>query len=266
MSMQLRLRISLGVLIGLLLVIAFVSALQFRELAYGLVRVPAEPELAQQLAGQSLTAALGLALTGLLGLIIGVSITRALRHSLLDRLMTIDVAASEILAGERARRMTVEGSDELARIARTIDILLDQSARREAELRGHNREARALLVALLHQSPKPAAVIGIDGEIIVSTLSAEADQILHSLTPRVRAAAKILLSRGFLTAAELSTDINTNLGRVRIQALALGEQRIVGWLAVFDEFPSAPALAEPDGTAKGGECPKQEDAVEPDPT
>jgi hypothetical protein len=253
MSMQLRLRISLGVLIGLLLVIAFVSALQFRELAYGLVRVPAEPELAQQLAGQSLTAALGLALTGLLGLIIGVSITRALRHTLLDRLMTIDVAASEILAGERARRMTVDGSDELARIARTIDILLDQSARREAELRGHNREARALLVALLHQSPKPAAVIGIDGEIIVSTLSAEADQILHSLTPRVRAAAKILLSRGFLTAAELSTDINTNLGRVRIQALALGEQRIVGWLAVFDELPSAPALAE------------AEDAVEPEP-
>jgi hypothetical protein len=155
------------------------------------------------------------------------------------------VAASEILAGERARRMTVDGSDELARIARTIDILLDQSARREAELRGHNREARALLVALLHQSPKPAAVIGIDGEIIVSTLSAEADQILHSLTPRVRAAAKILLSRGFLTAAELSTDINTNLGRVRIQALALGEQRIVGWLAVFDELPSVP---EPDPT------------------
>jgi hypothetical protein len=247
MSVQLRLRISLGVLVGGLVIMAFASALQFSDLARALERVgPAEPELVRQLADQANTAALGLALTGLVVLVLGVSVFRTLRQHLLDRLATLDIAASEVLQGDRTRRLSLEGSDELARIADTLDLLLDHGDRREAELRGHNREARALLVALLHQSPKPSAITGLDGEIIVSTLSADAEEVLRTLTPRVRSAAKILLSRGFVTASELSTEINTGLGhRLRVQALTLGERRIVGWLAVFDEMPSAPLETEP---------------------
>jgi hypothetical protein len=236
-------RISLGVLMGAMVILAFASALQFRDLALALERIgPEQPELVQ-IAGQANAAALGLALAGLLLSILSVFISRMLRHHLLDRLARIDIAVSEVVHGDRNRRLTLEGSDELARIARTLDMLLDHDDRREAELRGHNREVRALLVALLHQSPKPSAIIGIDGEIIVSSLSADAEQILRTLTPRVRAAATILLSRGFVTASELSTEINVGSGhRVRVQALALGEQRIVGWLAVFDEMPSTLGL------------------------
>jgi methyl-accepting chemotaxis protein len=262
MSVQLRLRISLGVLVGGLLIVVFASALQFSDLAQSLERAGQEPELVQQLADKANTTAQGLALSGLLVLILGVSVSRMLRQHLLDRLATIDIAVTEIAHGDRTRRLILDGNDELSRIARTLDILLDQDDRREAELRGHNREVRALLVALLHQSPKPSAIIGIDGEIIVSTLSANAEEILRTLTPRVRSAAKILLSRGFVTASELSTEINTGLGhRVRVQALALGERRIVGWLAVFDEMPSTPI--EPTPALEPEHEPEDESESEP---
>lgn len=247
MSVDLRLRLIVGVLIGGLLVIAFASALQFRNLALALAKVtPEEPEFAGQLAEYANTAALGLALTGALMLVVGVGISRMLRTQVLDRLTTIDMAASEIIQGERARRVTLSGDDELARIARAVDTVLDHSDRSDAESRGHNREVRALLVALLHRWPKSAAITGIDGEIIVSTLSMDTEQILRSLTPRVRAAAKILLSRGFLTASELETEIAGPGWLARVQALALGEQRIVGWLAVFDEVAPAPAESQPE--------------------
>jgi methyl-accepting chemotaxis protein len=267
MSVQLRLRLSLGVLVGGLVILAFASALQFSDLSRALERVgPAEPELVRQLANQANTAALGLALSGLAVLVLGVSILRMLRHHLLDRLAAIDIAASEVLQGDRTRRMTLEGNDELARIARTLDLLLDHDDRREAELRGHNREVRALLVALLHQSPRPSAITGIDGEVIVSTLSADAEEVLHTLTPRVRAAAKILLSRGFVTASELSTEVNTSLGhRVHVQALTLGERRIVGWLAVFDEMPRVPLELEPEHEPETEDEPEPEAVLEPLP-
>lgn len=263
MSVQLRLRICLGVLVGALVILAFASALQFSNLSLALERVgPDDGELVRQLANQANTAALGLALAGLVVLVLGVSVARMVSQHVLDRLATLDIAASEVLQGDRTRRATLDGNDELARIARTLDILLDSDDRREAELRGHNREVRALLVALLHQSPKPSAIIGIDGEIIVSTLSADAETILRTLTPRVRSAAKILLSRGFVTASELSTDIHTGLGhRVRVQALALGHQRIVGWLAVFDEMPSIPLELAPQDELE----PQDEPEPEPEP-
>jgi hypothetical protein len=242
MSMDLRLRIVVGVLVGGILVIAFASALQFRNLALALEGFgPEQPDLPAKLIDYANAAALGLALMGVLMLIVGVAIARSLRHSVLDRLGIISTATAEIMQGERSRRVNLTGDDELARIARVLDAVLDDSDRREAESRGHNREVRALLVALLHRWPKSAAVTGIDGEIIVSTLSVETEQVLRSLTPRVRAAAKILLSRGFLTASELETEIAGPGYLARVQALALGEQRIVGWLAVFEQVEPSSA-------------------------
>jgi hypothetical protein len=259
MSMDLRLRIAVGVLIGGLLVIAFASALQFRNLALALEGAgPDQAELAAQLADYANTAALGLALTGVLMLVVGVAIARMIRQNVLDRLATLDMAASEIMQGERARRVSLAGEDELARIARALDAMLDHSDRRDAESRGHNREVRALLVALLHRWPKSAAITGIDGEIIVSTLSTDTEQILRSLTPRVRAAAKILLSRGFLTASELETEISGPGYLARVQALALGEQRIVGWLAVFDQVSPPPPASEPEPVSAEPEPPAGE--------
>jgi hypothetical protein len=106
-------------------------------------------------------------------------------------------------------------------------------------MQGRNRELRALLVGLLHRWPKAAAVTGIDGELIVSTLSADQEEALRSISPQVRAAARTLLSRKFLSAEELTTDLRiAGKHAVSLRALALGEQRIVGWLAEFTPIGS----------------------------
>jgi methyl-accepting chemotaxis protein len=239
-SASLGLRFTLGGLIGALLIVTLGAALQLRELALALARVEAEPEIAAELATTASTAAWGLAIVGLIVLVVGVWVLRVIQTGLIDRIYTLEQAAIEIQHGDDARRVALSGNDELARIARALDAVLDHRARSDAEMRGHNREVRAVLVALLRQWPEAAAVTGVDGEIIVSTLSSEAEQVLRSLTPRVRAAAKILLSRGFVSASELSTVINTGEGHIaHVRALALGEQRIVGWLAVFTRAPKA---------------------------
>jgi hypothetical protein len=99
---------------------------------------------------------------------------------------------------------------------------------------------------VLRQFPQPVAITGIDGEVIASTLSPTDEDRLRSLTPQVRKAASILLSRGFVSATELATDVSfAEGGIVHIRALALGEQRIVGWLAKLSSRPGDRADAAP---------------------
>lgn len=241
MSVSLSLRITLGGLVGALLVVAIGAALGFREIALAVGRVgPAQPELANELASRASTAALGLAILGLVVLMVGIAVLRSLRTNFLDRISALEQAAIAIQQGDDARRVALAGNDELARIAGALNFVLDLRSRSDAAMRGHNREVRALLVALLRQWPQAAAITGVDGEVIVSTLSSEAEQILRSLSPRVRAAAKILISRGFVSASELSTVIHTGDGHiVHVRALAIGEQRVVGWLAAFTQAPEA---------------------------
>lgn len=255
MSASLGVRITLGGLVGALLVVTIGAALEFREFALAVGRVgPEQPQLADELAARASTAAFGLAIVGLIVLIVGVWVVRTIRSGLLDRISSLDQAAIAIQQGDDVRRVALTGNDELARIGQALNFVLDLRARSDAEMRGHNREVRSVLVALLRQWPQAAAITGIDGEIIVSTLSSEAEEILRSLSPKVRAAAKILISRGFVSASELSTTINTGGGHIaHVRALAMGEQRIVGWLAVFTEAAPKAAqtlLDEPEDGAK----------------
>lgn len=231
MSIQLRLRILLGALFGALLVVSLGAALQFRELA----RLATEPQSTDAVITRATTAAIGLAVLGVIGLAVAAGAFRTLRKGFLHRLTELDQAATDVQQGDEARRVPLDGDDELARIGRALNFTLDLRDRNEAEMRGRNREIRAVLVALLRQWPRPVAITGIDGEVIASTLSADDEARLRSLTPQVRKAASILLSRGFASAAELATDVSfAEAGVVHIRALALGEQRIVGWLAEFE--------------------------------
>ncbi|HEY0138543.1 MAG TPA: hypothetical protein VGB85_30880, partial [Nannocystis sp.] len=67
---------------------------------------------------------------------------------------------------------------------------------------------------------------------------------LHRLTPRVRAAAGVLMTRRFVKADELSVDIKASDGRrlVKIRALASGDNQIAGWLASFID-PGQPEMS-----------------------
>jgi len=259
MSIQLRLRILLGALFAAVLVVSIGAALQFRELAM----LAAQPDTAELVAARSTTAAIGLTVLGVLGLAVGASAFRSLRRGFLRRLTDLDQAAQDIQQGDDARRVPIDSDDELARIGRALNFALDLRERGEAAIRGRNREIRAVLVALLRQWQRPVAITGIDGEVVASTLSPDDEARLRTLTPQVRKAASVLLSRGFASAAELATDVSfAEGGVVHIRALALGEQRIVGWLAEFEPGSRQGEHQDHDGPERDQQ---RDDAEQPRP-
>jgi hypothetical protein len=212
---------------------------------------------ADTVASQAMTAAVGLSVLSVLVLVLGGGVLRTTRRGFLRRLMDLDQAAIDICQGDEARRVATEGDDELARLAKALNFALDERDRCDAAMHGRNRELRALLVALLRRWPRPAAITGIDGDVLASTLTGDAERQLHSLAPQVRKAAGILLSRGFVSASELETHVSFAGGNlVHIRALALGEQRVVGWLAEF-----SPAQVARSSTAEPPPSPPSDDTT-----
>jgi len=210
----------------------------------------------QDIHSEAVAASLGLGIVVALLLVSAVWTARMLRVNVFERLAVIDRASLAIQQGDTSRRVSLGGDDELAQIARTVDLVLDIRDQSEAGARGRHRELRAMLVALLRHWPHPAAITGIDGEIIASTLSATEEDILRGLTPQVRAAAQTLLSRGFVSALDLATEIRAGFGyTAQIRALGLSEQRVVGWFAVFrrpsGKEPPPPAASEVPPTPAG---------------
>lgn len=189
---------------------------------------------------EAVTIAVGLGILGAAVVMFGAWMFRTVRIRFFDRLAAIDATAAAIASGDVTRRVGDTGADELSRVAAALDSVLDLRDRGEAAMRGRNRELRALLVALLHEWSYPVAVVGIDGEIILSTLSSDEEQALRSITPQLRAAARTLLSRGFLSVDELATDVRVGTHHVYIRALSIGGERIVGWIAALQEQPSLP--------------------------
>jgi HAMP domain-containing protein len=240
MTLRLRLRLLISAIVGALLVVTVGSALQFRDVAtameilLGSLEDGEVRDTADMVRNEAATAAIGLGILGAVVLLAGAWISRTIRVVVLDRLEAIEEAAKAIRRGESTRRVGSDGDDELGRVAAAIDYVLDLRNTTESAMHGRNSELRALLVALLQNWPRQAAVTGLDGEIIVSTLALEQEGALRSVTPQLRAAARILLSRKFVSAAELTTDLRVDETHAfAIKALALGEQRIVGWIAEF---------------------------------
>jgi len=150
-----------------------------------------------------------------------------------------------IAAGDRRRRVRDFYQDELGLVARQLNAALDRQQELESQMQGRLLEQRRILVGLMNQWPTPAGMIGIDGELVATTLTSEDEAELHRLTPRVRVAAKVLMTRRFVKAEELAVDIKASDGRrvVQIRALASGDNQIAGWLASFVD----PKMHEPSG-------------------
>ncbi len=183
--------------------------------------------------GEASTAAIGLGLLTAITFVLGAWAMRATRAAVFERFDAIDRAVSGVKQGQRLRRLPATGADELSRLGQAVNEVLDLRDRVTAAVEGRNRELRALLVALLHRWPRPAAITGIDGEVMVSTLDERQELVLRSLTAQLRSAATTLLSRNFTTAAELETTILIEGEEVVIQALATGPKRVVGWFSTF---------------------------------
>lgn len=182
-------------------------------------------------------------------------LSRSLQRDVLGRLTEVGHVTEAIAAGDRRRRVRDFYQDELGLVARQLNAALDRQHELESQMQGRLLEQRRVLVGLMFQWPTPAGMIGIDGEIVASTLNVEDEAELHRLTPRVRAAAGVLMKRRFVKADELSVDIKASDGRrlVQIRALASGDNQIAGWLASFvdpgqpDQSGIYPIPREPSG-------------------
>lgn len=162
-------------------------------------------------------------------------LSRSLQRDVLGRLTEVGHVTEAIAAGDRRRRVRDFYQDELGLVARQLNAALDRQHELESQMQGRLLEQRRVLVGLLNQWPTPAGMIGIDGELVASTLTVDDEAELHRLTPRVRMAAKVLMTRRFVKAEELAADIKASDGRrvVQIRALASGDNQIAGWLASF---------------------------------
>jgi hypothetical protein len=162
-------------------------------------------------------------------------LSRSLQRDVLGRLLEVGHVTEAIAAGDRRRRVRDFYHDELGLVARQLNAALDRQHELESQMQGRLLEQRRGLVGLLNQWPTPAAIVGIDGEVVASTLTHEDESELDRLTPRIRAAAKVLMTRRFVKAEELAVDIKASDGLrvVRVRALASGDNQISGWLATF---------------------------------
>lgn len=187
----------------------------------------------------------------LLGVLVTVALlslgplSRSLQRDVLGRLSEVGSVTAAIASGDRRRRVRDFYQDELGQVARQLNAALDRQQELESQMLGRLLEQRRVLVGLMKQWPMPAALIGIDGELVASTLSETDEAELDRLTPRVRIAAKVLMTRRFVRAEELSADIKASDGVrvVQMRALASGDNQIAGWLASFFDprvGPSAP--------------------------
>lgn len=172
-------------------------------------------------------------------------LSRSLQRDVLGRLTEVGHVTEAIAAGDRRRRVRDFYQDELGLVARQLNAALDRQQELESQMQGRLLEQRRILVGLMNQWPTPAGMIGIDGELVATTLTSEDEAELHRLTPRVRVAAKVLMTRRFVKAEELAVDIKASDGRrvVQIRALASGDNQIAGWLASFVD----PKMHEPSG-------------------
>ncbi|MCY1058383.1 methyl-accepting chemotaxis protein [Nannocystis sp. SCPEA4] len=207
----------------------------------------------------------------LLGVLVTVALlslgplSRSLQRDVLGRLSEVGSVTEAIASGDRRRRVRDFYQDELGQVARQLNAALDRQQELESQMQGRLLEQRRALVGLMKQWPMPAALIGIDGELVASTLSENDEAELDRLTPRVRMAAKVLMTRRFVRAEELSADIKASDGVrvVQMRALASGDNQIAGWLASFVD-PRVGVLAPrgPGDPAPGDEA-SESDKSEP---
>lgn len=129
-----------------------------------------------------------LAVLVLLALFSLVFLSRALHRILLDRLDELAEVAEAIAGGRFDRRAAAGSSDELGAVARQLNAVLDRQHDFQRDMEGRTALYRELLVALLGALPHPAAVVGFDGRVLVSTFDEATEEQIEKAASRISAA------------------------------------------------------------------------------
>ncbi len=113
-------------------------------------------------------------------------ISRELQRVLLRRLQDLRSVAQAIAAGDRTRRAATMPADELGVVAAQLNQALDAEQQAEREMRGRLSQQRRILLALLAARDRPAAVIGLTGELVASTLDRKQTRIAERAAADLR--------------------------------------------------------------------------------
>lgn len=154
-------------------------------------------------------------------------LSRSLQEGVLERLGRMGADARAIASGDLARRLRVGPQDELGVLAHQLNSALAARDEVEDRMRGVLAQQRQVLLGMLGGLPRPAALLGLDGSLVASTMRPEIETSL--MQHRVEIAA-----RGGHAAVPVQSDqelLELDTGtRVSLTPLVAPPGRPVGWL------------------------------------
>jgi methyl-accepting chemotaxis protein len=165
-----------------------------------------------------------LALLVLLALFSLAFLSRALNRVLLDRLDELATVAEAIAGGSFNRRAATHYPDELGAVARQLNAVLDREQQIQNAMEGRTALYRDLLIGLLGALPGPAAVIGLDGRLLASTLDAGTNHEIENAASR--------LSGIDRDADEAAIELEN--GALQLRLLCAPAERPLAWMATID--------------------------------
>jgi hypothetical protein len=162
-----------------------------------------------------------------------VFLSQALGRGVLERLAELTSVVRAIAGGDSGRRAVPGNGDELGVVARQLNAMLDKVQQAESELAGRIQQDRQLLVALLRELPRPAALLTLSGLLVASTLEGEDQRAVESAVAAIAGLALLTHGRVIRHASGGRT--------VTLRLLEASGARPVGWLATISDEPARPA-------------------------
>jgi HAMP domain-containing protein len=158
-----------------------------------------------------------------------VLLSRAMQRRILSRIERL-VSGMTAIAGRHRRRLREEGEDELARIARQVNRLLDQYDRLEASTRGRLSQERRLVQGLVAALGPGTALFGLSGELWAGELGGRGAE--ERVADWIRTEGSGAAEAGTAFATSLPADgAGAEAGELRLELVVAPGERPVGWLA-----------------------------------
>lgn len=177
-----------------------------------------------------------------LGVVVAVTLlsfgflSRLLNRDLLLRLIDMNNAVKDVAAGDLGRRFDPVQDDELGLLARQLNAALDARSEAEGRMKGMLSQQRQLLFAMLEQWGKGAALIGLDGMVIASTLTEERNRVINDNREAIRERARAAIRKAQADFQNTKLQIVTEEGdTLLLTPLVASRQRPVGWIVTFPE-------------------------------
>ncbi len=179
---------------------------------------------ARQLAGQAGTVLAALAAAALMLLAM---VSSQMHRHLLGPLAVMQQAAEAIAAGDSRRRLPAAGDSELGRLATQLNAALTSRDDTSGRAKGLLAQQRQLLIGLLASLAEPAALVGLDGGVVASTLGDDATEVLATSQRSLRAAWSGEVRAEIAHTHTLSLSAGESF---RLKLLLAPPDRAVGWL------------------------------------